>query len=241
VTVFRRDRRRRSPWAAGMECAGTCDAFASAMRSLNASLASLASLLVCVTVAACDDSDDNNNGDTRDQAMSDGNARGQQVSVQARTELQDTADPDTIAMAASIVSTVNAGEIMQATFVLNNSSDTRVLDLAGMILADHQNNESELRQQMNDLGLAEANSSVAATLKNEATMGLAQLQADAKANLDVDYVQMQVVMHQEVSVLLDNVVGYVDDPDFRDFLSSTNDAVKNHRDHAGDVLDDLTD
>jgi len=173
--------------------------------------------------------------------MSEGDARGQQVSSQARTELQDTDDPDTIARAASIVATVNAGEIMQANFVLSNSSDTRVLDLAGMILADHQDNDRELRQQMSDLGLAEADSSVAATLNNEATMGLAQLQADAKANLDVDYVQMQVVMHQEVAVLLGNVRGYVDDPDFRDFLSNTIDAVQRHRDHAGDVLDDLTD
>src|SRR4051794_18914346 len=52
------------------------------MRSFHASLASL---LVCVTVAsACDDSDDNN-GNSRDQAMSEGDARGQQVSSQART------------------------------------------------------------------------------------------------------------------------------------------------------------
>jgi predicted outer membrane protein len=198
--------------------------------------------MAIITAAACSD-DNNNNNDDEARALDQGNARGNDLAAQARADFQGTADRDTIAKAAGIVTTLNAGEIAQANLVLSNTDNSDVSDLASEILADHQDNDAKLRLLVQGLGDAPADSSVSLALKTEAAGSMATLQADSDANkdsdLDFDYAQMQVLMHQEASVLVSNVRDYVNDPAMRDFLSSTVDAINKHRDHAGDVLNNL--
>jgi predicted outer membrane protein len=193
--------------------------------------------LFCIAIlAGCGDSDNNDN---RDAALDEGDLHGQQLSAAARADLVGTTDDEAIALAADIVSTVNTGELAQADFMLSASTNAAVLELAAQIQADHQANNLMLQSLLIDVGLVKTSNDVSASLSAEAMTGLAQLQADAPANLDYDYVRMQVSMHQEVSVLLDALRDDVSDSNMNDFLSDTQDKVNEHRDHAGDVLNDL--
>jgi predicted outer membrane protein len=193
--------------------------------------------LLCITLlAGCGDSDNNDN---QDQARDEGEARGDALSATARTDLSGTSDGQAISIVSDIVSTVNTGELAQAAFILSTSTNSAVLQLAAEIQADHQSNDLELHSMLVDMGLVQMPNEVSTSLSTEAMAGLAQLQADTAANLDYDYVRMQVSMHEEVSVLLDAVSTYVSDSDMSDFLSDTQDKVNAHRDDAGDVLDDL--
>jgi predicted outer membrane protein len=194
-------------------------------------------------LAACsDDSDDNNNNrDLQARAIDQGNTRGQALQAQARQEFPGSSQDDAVARAGRVVATINNGEIAQANLVLSKTTNPDVRDLASQMVADHQANNAALQTLLQNRNLAPAETSVSRTLSSEADMGLAQLQADAPGQLDVDYAQMQVMMHQEAFL----IVGTVRDAlpasasDFRGFLSDTLSAIDKHRTHAEDVLSKL--
>jgi predicted outer membrane protein len=204
-------------------------------------------LLLCIAlVTGCsdDDNDNDNNNDTgsdvENRASDQGNARGQTLAGQAQGEFQGASNNDAIAKAADIIATIDAGEIAQASFVLSKTSNADVRELASEIQADHQANTEMLQSLMQDRGIAPADNAVSRALEAEANAGLAQLQADAAANVDFDYVQMQVMMHQEALVIVGSVRDLVPSSgDFRDFLSDTRATIQEHRQHAGSVLRDL--
>jgi predicted outer membrane protein len=191
-------------------------------------------LLCLMLLASCGSS----NNDDEQNAIDEGDSRGNALAEQARADFSGISDPDAVANAAGIVSTINNGEIAQARLVLDTTTNSEVRDLASQILADHQANEAALQALMVDRDMAPEDNTVSSALKNEAMASLAQLQSDP--NLDFDYVRMQVMMHQEAAVIVGAVRTYVDTDDaFREFLSNTRDTIEEHRQHAGDVLDDL--
>jgi predicted outer membrane protein len=197
-------------------------------------------ILVGSGLTACsDDDNNNNNNDAENAAVDQGNARGQALVDQARGEFQGQPDDESVAMSADVVATIDAGEIAQATFVLSRTNNADVRDLANEIIQDHQTNLTDLQTMMQAQGLTPASNAVSLTLQNEANTGLAQLMADAPGNLDFDYVQMQVAMHQEASVLVENLRTYVQDSDMDNFLDDTQQAIEEHREHAKDVLSNL--
>lgn len=199
-------------------------------------------MLLIAALASCgsDDDDNNNNDDRANQAMAEGDARGGELSGQARTDFGGaTNDDEAIAKAASIVLTLDTGEIAQASFILTLDVDSSVRDLASEIQADHQANAAKLDAMLQDRGLTPADNPVSTSLQGEAMTGLEKLRAESKDDAERDYTEMQIMMHQAGFVLVGTVRDLVDDEDFRQFLSETRDAIAKHRDHARDVLDDL--
>lgn len=188
-------------------------------------------------VAACGSSDDSN--DASHIAMDQGDQRGTTLASQARVELDAAPAPDATAQIAGIVTTLNAGEIAQATFVLGASSNSDIRELAAQIQADHQANDLRLHKLVNDLGLSPLESDASLSLQAEADATLAQLQADAAVDLDFDYARTQVKMHQAGAIIIDALRDYADDDEMNDFLDDTHSAIEEHRDHARDVLDNL--
>jgi predicted outer membrane protein len=217
---------------------GTSDAL---VRDMRTNLLACLAIVAGSGLAACDDDDNNNNNNTdaENRAIDQGNTRGQALTVQAQGEFQGSSEPDVLAKSADIVATINTGEIAQASFVLSKTSNSDVRDLASQILADHQMNNAALQSMMQSRGLAPVSNAVSRTLQDEANTGLAQLMADAPGALDRDYVEMQVMMHQEGFVIVGNLRGYTQAVDMQNFLSDTLDAIDAHRQHARDVLHDL--
>jgi predicted outer membrane protein len=210
-----------------MSRAGICDAITAGMRKY----------LACILlITACGDSDDN---DERDQAFDEGDARGQALAAQARGDLDGESQPEVAAKAAGIVHTINTGEIAQADFMLSATTDDDVRELANAIRADHQANDAELQAMMQDLRLVPVDNPVSLMLRDEAMAGLATLQAMPAEDRDFEYARMQVSMHQTASLVVETTSDLVDDTELRAFLDRTVDAINEHRDQAGDVLDDL--
>ena len=199
----------------------------------------LSLVLLVGGLAACGDDDNGNNDNLETTAVDQGNARGQALVDQARGEFQGQPDDDVMAMSADVVATIDAGEIAMASFVLSRTSNSDVQDLANEIISDHQTNLTDLQAMMRNDGLAPESNAVSSTLKAEGDAALAQLMSDSAGNLDVDYVQMQISMHQEAHVIVDNLRSYVQDSDMDNFLQDTLDTIDEHRDHAKDVLHDL--
>jgi predicted outer membrane protein len=202
-------------------------------------------LLLCIAlVAGCSDDNNNNNGDNGDapeaQALAQGDTHGQVLVGQARGEFSGAPDTDAIAKVADIVATIDAGEIAQASFVLSTGGDAHVLDLASRIQADHQANQAMLQMIIQRRGIAPTDNAVSRTLQAEGDMSLAQLQSTAPADLDTAYVEMQIQMHQEASVLIDNLRSYVKVFEVDDFLSNTLDTIALHLQRAIDLLRDRT-
>jgi predicted outer membrane protein len=222
--------------AVGELVLGTLDAVRSTMRHLILSLA----IFVGSGLAACSDDDNNNNNDDLETAAVDqGNTRGQALVDQARGEFQGQPQEDTMAMSADVVATIDAGEIAMANLVLSRTNNSDVQDLANEIISDHQTNLADLQAMMRNNGLAPETNVVSATLKAESDAALAQLRSDAAGDLELDYVQMQISMHQEAHIIVDNLSSYVQDSDMDNFLQDTLDTIDMHRDHAKDVLDNL--
>jgi predicted outer membrane protein len=193
-------------------------------------------LLCIAALVGCGDSDNDN----EQRALDRGEARGQALASQARAVLGTaTDDLQEVAIAAGIVSTANTGEIVQADIVLSSSTDEDVRDLASEIRLAHETNERELQALLAELGIEPIETSVSTTLEDEAMMGAAQLEADDSDEVNFHYVDMQVAMHQAVLLTVDAMRDEMNDEEMQDFLSETSDAIREHRDHAGSVIDDL--
>jgi predicted outer membrane protein len=202
--------------------------------------------LLCIALlASCGDDDNNNNGNNNNRdadeqrASDDGDMRGNALATQARGEFSGTSDPDAIAKAAAVVTTINTGEIAQASFVLSINTDSNVRALASEIQTDHQANDAMLHALLQARGISPADNAVSLALRDEAMKSLDQLKADAPPDLAMDYTEMQVMMHQEAFVLVGALQDYVQDGDFRQFLSDTQDTIEQHRKDAGRVLHGL--
>jgi predicted outer membrane protein len=79
-------------------------------------------LLFAGVIAGCDNHDDggdHNNNDDVQGALAEGDARGAAVASQLRSQLAGMSNNDAAAQAASIVATLNTGEIQQAEFALS--------------------------------------------------------------------------------------------------------------------------
>jgi predicted outer membrane protein len=224
-----------------MSCAATASMFKHIVFSMV--------FLAGNALAACSDNDDdnnndngnNNNRDLQARAIDQGNTRGQALQAQASQEFPGSSESDAVARAAGVVTTINNGEIAQANLVLSKTTNPDVRDLAQQMVTDHQANNAALQTLMQSRTLPPAETSVSRTLTSEAAMGLAQLQADAPDQLDVDYAQMQVMMHQEAFLIVGTVRDAMPAPasDIRGFLSDTLTVIDKHRTHAENVLSNL--
>jgi predicted outer membrane protein len=173
------------------------------------------------------------------QAIELGNTRGRGLVALARGELLFSSSSDWLAKTFAIVATMNAGEIAQAEFVLSVSANAAVRGLASEIRADHQANELMLEALMEAHGAAPLDNGVTRAVQAEADAGITQLMADAPAVRDIDYVEMQITMHQEAILLLGDMRDYPDPSDVRAFLASTLTVIKTHLAHAETVLHSL--
>ena len=191
------------------------------------------------TFAAC--GDDNDHDDIEASAIEQGTTRGQALQAQAAQDFTGCTESEAIAKAAGVVFAINNGEIAQANYVLSKTGNPKVRNLATQIVADHQASNATLQRLLSNRNLAPVETSVSRTLISETNAGLVQLQTGELRNINIDYSQMQISMHQEASL----IVGTVRDAmpasatDLHDFLSDTLSVIDKHLTHAETVLRNL--
>jgi predicted outer membrane protein len=190
-------------------------------------------------LAAC--GDDNHHEEEEASALDQGNTRGQALQTQVDQVFAGCSESDAIAQAAGIVIAINNGEIAEANFVLSKPGIPRVQALATQFVTDHQASNAAVLSLLQARSLAPLDTPISQTLHDEAQAGVAQLEADLPRNLDIDYVEMQIAMHQEASLIVSAVRDAMpaSASDMRGLLSDTLTTINDHLVHAQIVLRDL--
>ncbi|MFL5307433.1 MAG: DUF4142 domain-containing protein [Polyangia bacterium] len=119
--------------------------------------------------------------------------------------------------AAGVAFTANQGEVQQAQLAQSKSTNTAVLDFAMMMITDHNAAVMRLQQVLDANNLVTADSPTRMTLSNNATAVYNQLFGLSGTAFDKAYATAQVMQHQTVLNLFDQVL----------IPSATNAALKN--------------
>ena len=209
------------------------------MASMCKAIVSCIAILAVHSLAAC--GDDNRHDDLESRALDEGTTRGQALQAQAAQDFAGCTESEAIGKAAGVVFAINDGEIAQASFVLSKTGDVRVRALATRIVTDHQASNAALLTVLHIRNVAPIETTVSHTLTAEANAGLAQLQAGELRNLNFDYVQIQITMHQEASLIVGTVrdVMPASAADLRGFLSDMLTMIGDHQARAETVLRNL--
>lgn len=195
--------------------------------------------LAIVMVPACDDDDDiiiitDPVGETVDEGF----ARGEILAAQAAQELTPESDFNVvIGKTATILATLNDGEIDQASFAVQVVGAPDVFDLANRILIEHEDLNQELDGVVRFYNVPYLPSSTADALAAEATANLGILRATPPADIDFVYTELQVIQHAAALVLLDELAAQVGPGEMRDFISNTAVIVDAHLDQAEAILE----
>jgi putative membrane protein len=184
----------------------------------------LVAALSSFLVFGCSD-DDSDATDTDVQAaMDDGDAHGNALAPQTTDDLAEQ---------ASVIHTINDGEILQAMTVLDQTDDSEAVDFANMMIEMHTQSNAMIEAMMDDQQIEPADNAVSQTLRQEAAAGVAQLESDSDDDVARLYLHMQVMMHEEayviVSALQDNDTG---DTDWSTLVDDTLDTIQTHREDA---------
>lgn len=181
---------------------------------------------------------DNNHEAEEASALDQGDARGKALQAQVDQVFAGATESDAISMAAGIVIAINNGEIAEANFVLSRPGYSSVHAFATQMVADHTASNAAVMSLLQARGLAPIETPISQTLTSEAQAGLAQLEADLPRNLDFDYIEMQIEIHQEASLILTSVRDAMpaSAADMKGLLTDTVTTVNNHLIHAQMVL-----
>ena len=137
--------------------------------------------------------------------------------------------------------TANVGEIDQAKLALSKSKDTRVRDLAQMMIRDHTQSDSKGAVVAKKDKLTRAPSQANDSLKSDAEGATRTLRTEPDADFDKNYVDTQIREHQALLDSLDQkLIANVKSADVKAYLIEVRAAVASHLQHAQDLRTDLT-
>jgi predicted outer membrane protein len=196
--------------------------------------------LALALAPACTDDDDDDVIIVEDpvgDAVAEGTARGEALADQAFDELTGNDYAIVIGKTATILATLNDGEIAQAQFAIQVVNADDVFDLANEILIDHEDANAELDSVVRFYGVPYLESSTADALAADASAALAELRATPPQDIDFVYTDLQVVQHAQALVVLDELYVQVGAGEMGDFILNSRDMVAAHLEDAEDILE----
>lgn len=215
-------------------------------RHLAHALRAFLPLLVIAASAACDDDDDDDFDDVdveAEQALEEGQALGVELADQLAAELGGdpaTVDPAvTIGTIGDVTGTINDGEILQAELAFERAQTDQALGLAEVIFDDHVTANQQLEAVFLETGVAPIENPVSAMLAQTAVAGREQLATARADDFDRQYALMQIEMHATGEVILEESLGWTDDPAFEEYLEDLLDAIRDHLDRSIEVARQL--
>jgi putative membrane protein len=137
--------------------------------------------------------------------------------------------------------TANVGEIDQARLALSKSKDTRVRDLAQMMIRDHTQSDNKGAVVAKKDNLTRAPSRANDSLRSDAEGATRTLRTEPDAEFDKNYVDTQIREHQALLDSLDQkLIANVKSADVKAYLIEVRAAAASHLQHAQDLRTDLT-
>jgi predicted outer membrane protein len=192
------------------------------------------SLLLATAIPACGDNEDND--DEVNDAIDEGNSRGDALANNANDELGDQPEFDQMSMAAAIVLAIDLGEVMHSELALDLdvTADPEVDAFANQMITVHTDHADQVEAMANAMGFDLVDGEVTTALMRdvEAMMRTMQTSSDVARV----YMRQQVVLHETGRIIVEELIDQVDDGEFQDFLEMTRDTIEEHREHAIDLL-----
>lgn len=194
-------------------------------------MAATRSLLVALAIAfapACDDDDDIIIDDPVGDVTDEGFARGDQLAGEAAVELTGDDFAIVIGKTATILATLNDGEIDQSAFAVQVVDDDDIFDFANTLIIDHEDANAVLDSVVRGYGVPFIASSTANALAAEFNAGLSLLRSTPPADIDFQFVELQVLNHAEALVLLDELAVQVGPGAMGDYIADTRVMIEDH-------------
>jgi len=133
---------------------------------------------------------------------------------------------------AQITDDANSGEIAQAKVAKDKAKDPRVKSFAERMIKHH----GEAKDKQAKLNLKTETSTTARKLENDATVTLATLKSDPDNTFDRDYMNDQVMEHQQVLDTVNNqLLPQVKNADLKSYLTDMKSTVEMHLKAAKDL------
>jgi hypothetical protein len=196
------------------------------------------SLSVALVGFGCDDDGEQEEADI-DGALVEGDLVGDLLATRASAELVGVDRTIATAKIASMIQTLNDGEIMQATAVLPLTEEEPAEDFANRMIDEHQVANAELDEALFQLQIIPLDNSVSVTLRDEVEGSIGTIPLTTSEGAARSYLLMQVQMHEAALILINSVLdlGLVTDLD--PLLLGLTGEILDHRDDAADQYRDL--
>lgn len=176
----------------------------------------------------------------QDTAMPNANPSAQEptatgpVNTAASNQNTGASHPETLTdeQIAQITDDANSGEIAQAKLAKDKAKDPRVKSFAERMIKHH----GEAKDKQAKLNLKTDSSTTARKLENDATVTLATLKSDPDTSFDRDYINDQVMEHQQVLDTVNNqLLPQVKNADLKSYLTDMKSTVEMHLKAAKDL------
>lgn len=137
---------------------------------------------------------------------------------------------------ASILTTVDDGEIEQAQLALEKATKPDVQAFAKHMVEQHTTAKQTGARLASQSNIQPADSPKSQELKQAGAQMLKQLNAADSNNFDITYMDGQIQQHSDVLKLIkEQLLPAVNEPALRDYLSQARDMVQQHLDQARQI------
>jgi putative membrane protein len=141
---------------------------------------------------------------------------------------------------AKVLTTIDDGEIDAAKMELKHGKNPDARAFAQTMIKEHKSNMDETKALAKTNSLDPKDSDLSKSLKKDAKSNNGDLKRANKAEFDKAYLKEQIKMHQEALAVIDGkLTPKVDNPNLRQHLMKTRDAVAMHLDHAKELQSKL--
>lgn len=166
-----------------------------------------------------------------------GHAAGSNVAAQAFSELS-LAEPDVlIGKAAGIVGALHKGQIDVSLFAVQQITRDDIFQYANEEVVDHEEEHARLDDVIRSAGTPYLPSQAQVQLATEASAALASLRATPSDTFDFAYAELQVTMHAEAQIILDELANLVGTGDMGVYIADTRLMINDHLARASAILD----
>ncbi|HTL36740.1 MAG TPA: hypothetical protein VL326_26580 [Kofleriaceae bacterium] len=188
---------------------------------------------------ACGDSTDNTIiiSDPVGETIDAGHALGASVAAQASGELS-LDDYDTlIGKSAGIIAAIHSGEVEASLFAAPLVLGPDTFELANDEIISHEDAHARLDDVIRSYGVPYLPSQAQVRLSSEASAAVSALRVTPPADLDFAYVTLQVTVHAEAQLVLDELASLVGPGDMGNYIVDTRVMVNDHLARASSMLD----
>ena len=131
--------------------------------------------------------------------------------------------------------TINHSEIDAGQLARDRASSEEVLAYASRMVHDHQMHMQDADRLAHRIRMEPRKPALASTFENAHQKAMEELRDNAGLNFDKSYIGYQITLHQQAINLVNDAVGWVNDPQVKRFLGEAVPDLQSHLEAAQSV------